>query len=311
MVLITGGLGYLGSRIAKYLIEQGYSVRIATSRTHATVPLELSDSQLVNIDLQNSGTLDAACNGVSTIIHLAAMNAQSSKDKPEQAIMVNSLGTLNLLKSAKKCNIDRFIYFSTAHVYGNPLVGLITEKTLPHPSHPYSITHRTAEDYVYEYSMSGDFYAVIFRLSNAIGYPLSKDIDCWSLVSNDLVKQLILKNKMTLHSSAWVERDFIAISDICRAVNFMLKFDQIKRCETYNLGSGNVLSLKALSGVISKKAEKLITRKPTLDFKDTTSQKDLKNLNYSIEKLKATGFCIDNDIEKEIEQLIIICNKWF
>jgi len=311
MILITGGLGYLGARIAKYLLDRGNKVRVATSRQNAFIPKELVGSEIVKIDLSAQKTLEVACDGVSIIIHLAGMDAKSCEKNPEQAILVNSLGTLNLLKAAKKSNIDRFIYFSTAHVYGKPLEGSFTEDTLPHPSHPYSITHRTAEDYVYEYSMAGHFSAVIFRLSNAVGCPISKDINCWMLVSNDLVRQLIINKKLQIYSNVYSERDFIAISDVCNAVNFMLKYDQLNHCEIYNLGSGCALNLKNLSELICDEAEKIIDRRPVVEFLHGSNNKSIHKLNYSVDKINGIGCHIGTNLNKEIKQLILMSQKWF
>jgi len=311
MVLITGGLGYLGGRIAKDLLEKGASVRIGTSRENASVPIELERAEIVKIDFNDFKTLASACHGVSVIIHLAALNSASCQSNPEQAIAINSLGTLKLLKAAKNSNVSKFIYFSTAHVYGNSLEGRVTENTLPRPIHPYSITHRTAEDYVYEYTMAGCMFGVIFRLSNAVGYPVSKDINCWTLVSNDLVKQLVTNNKLQLYSNVYMERDFIAISDVCNAVNFMLEYDQLNNYEIYNLGSGRALNLKNLSELISDEAEKIIGGRPVVEFLHSSNRKPIHKLNFSVDKIKGAGCHIGTNINKEIKQLIAMSQKWF
>ena len=129
-VLITGGLGYLGGRIAKYLIEQsGLSILLGTRKRNFSHPEWLTEGRLLPFDLLTENDLAAACRGVRYVVHLAALNHVDSEVDPEQALLLNSLGTLKLLRASEHEGVERFIYISTAHVYGSPLVGTITEQT--------------------------------------------------------------------------------------------------------------------------------------------------------------------------------------
>jgi UDP-glucose 4-epimerase len=312
MILITGGLGYLGGRIARQLLKEGYQVRIATSRKNALVPEEINECELVQIDLQDSKSLKIASEGISTIIHLAAMNAQACYKDPEQALIINSLGTLNLLKAANENIVSKIFYFSTAHVYGSPLLGDISELSLPQPIHPYSITHRTAEDYVFEYSKDNSLTGVIFRLSNAVGYPLSKDSDCWMLVVNDLVKQVVTNNKIQLRSGGATKRDFLPISDVCTAVSFMLENSQKTSCEIYNIGSGYSMSLNDLAELITERAENILGKRPNIEFLNKENNlEEMSELHYSVEKIISLGCHLENDISEEIDQLLMSCKRWY
>jgi len=312
MILITGGLGYLGGRIAKHLLEEGYKVRLATSRKNALIPKEINECEVVQINLQDFKSLKIATEGVSTIIHLAAMNAQSCSKAPEEALIVNSLGTLKLLKAAVENKVSKFIYFSTAHIYGSPLRGNISESSLPKPVHPYSITHRTAEDYVFEYSKDGPLSGVIFRLSNAVGYPLSKDSDCWMLVVNDLVKNVITDNKIQLRSSGDTKRDFLPISDVCTAVSFILENSLDTSCEVYNIGSGCSMTLNDLIELIAERAEKTLGKRPDIEFFDkNNSFEEVNDLHYSVEKIKSLGCHLNNNINHEIDKLLVLCKHWY
>ena len=94
MILITGGLGYLGVRITDYLLTLGYDVKIATSRKSPVIPEKFAKCECVKIDFNNEQSLYNAVDGVEHIIHLAALDADSSKKNPESALLVNGLGTL-------------------------------------------------------------------------------------------------------------------------------------------------------------------------------------------------------------------------
>jgi len=310
MVLISGGLGYLGGRIAKYLLDSGFQVRIGSSRSHPDVPSDLLSCEIVICDLSDKRSLENACKNVSSIIHLASLNAQECDHDPEAALLINGLGTLNLLNAAKKMGVTKFVYFSTAHVYGSPLQGIIDENSTPRPMHDYAITHRLAEDYVLQANSDKDITGSILRLTNSVGSPLNSKENCWMLVVNDLCKQTALNHSMELHSDELVQRDFIPISTVCSTVVDVLTTDVLDG-EIANVSSGTVLTLRELTNLIADRSEVVLGFRPNINFKRLPKGKPLESLFISNSKLKSSGFIIDTDLSYEIDQLLLNCNQWF
>ncbi len=302
MVLITGGSGYLGGRIAAHLEQLGYQVRVGKSVK--------SNSNGFPIDFTDDHSINSACDGISSIIHLAAMNAQSCNDNPEKALLINSLGTLKLLKAAKKNKISKFLYFSTAHIYGSPLIGEINEELLPRPLHPYSITHRVAEDYVMEEACQHGLSASVFRLTNAIGSPITPQANCWMLVANDLCRQAVINNSIKVHSNKFLQRDFIPISSICSVVSSSLNSNVLDG-EIVNLSSGIAITLQSLAVLIADRSEVVLGFRPHINFLNNSIETDTERLIISNSKLSDLGFKIDNNLSDEIDQLLLNCNKWF
>lgn len=302
MVLITGGSGYLGGRIATHLEQLGYQVRVGKSVK--------SNSNGFPIDFTDDHSINSACDGISSIIHLAAMNAQSCNDNPEKALLINSLGTLKLLKAAKKNKISKFLYFSTAHIYGSPLIGEINEESLPRPLHPYSITHRVAEDYVMEEACQHGLSASVFRLTNAIGSPITPQANCWILVANDLCRQAVINNSIKVHSNKFLQRDFIPISSICSVVSSSLNSNVLDG-EIVNLSSGIAITLQSLAVLIADRSEVVLGFRPHINFLNNSIETDTERLIISNSKLSDLGFKIDNNLSDEIDQLLLNCNKWF
>jgi UDP-glucose 4-epimerase len=310
MVLISGGLGYLGGRIAKYLLDSGFQVRIGSSRSHPDVPSDLLSCEIVICDLSDKRSLENACKNVSSIIHLASLNAQECDHDPEAALLINGLGTLNLLNAAKKMGITKFVYFSTAHVYGSPLQGIIDENSTPRPIHDYAITHRLAEDYVLQANSNKDITGSILRLTNSVGSPLNSKANCWMLVVNDLCKQTVLNQSMELHSDELVQRDFIPISTVCSTVVDVLTSDVLDG-EIANISSSVVLTLRELTNLIADRSEVVLGFRPNINFKRLPKGKPLESLFISNSKLKSSGCIIDTDLSYEIDQLLLNCNQWF
>ena len=310
MVLISGGLGYLGGRIAKYLLDSGFQVKIGSSRSHPDVPSDLLSCEIVICDLSDKRSLENACKNVSSIIHLASLNAQECDHDPEAALLINGLGTLNLLNAAKKMGVTKFVYFSTAHVYGSPLQGIIDENSTPRPIHDYAITHRLAEDYVLQANSNKDITGSILRLTNSVGSPLNSKANCWMLVVNDLCKQTVLNQSMELHSDELVQRDFIPISTVCSTVVDVLTSDVLDG-EIANISSSVVLTLRELTNLIADRSEVVLGFRPNINFKRLPKGKPLESLFILNSKLKSSGCIIDTDLSYEIDQLLLNCNQWF
>ena len=311
MILITGGSGYLGARLAKFLTQVRSEKVIIALRKDSSALIDLiPNCEFKTFDLTDQSSLDDLLTGVSHVIHLAALNAQQSFDDPSLAERVNVEGASNVVKASVKNRVKRIIYFSTAHVYSSPLKGLIDESIAPKNDHPYAMTHLKAEYEINKLLKGTITKHTIFRLSNAIGSPLIKETNCWMLVVNDIVKQLIEKDEIVFTSGKKTERDYIAISQICEVVNQVISDENERYDGIFNLGSGTSLSLESIAELVSKRAKKILSKDITITFPKDSIESDLK-LNFSIDKITNTGIKITPDLNKEIDHLLIKSKQWF
>ena len=299
MILITGGLGFLGGRITKHLRQNGFKVRVGS---------RIKSAETILMDFTNDLSLENSCKGVTHIIHLAGMNAQSSEIDPELSLTINGLGTLKLLKAAEIEGVSSFIFFSTVHVYGSPLCGEIDENSLLKPSSPYSISKRVAEDYVLE--ANKNISTTIFRLTNAVGSPVLKDSNCWMLVANDLCHQVVTSKNMNIYASEFVQRDFIPISGVCNAVHSSLLLDNSSG-GVFNLSSGASLSLRELSNIIVDRSKIVLGYKPSVSFINKEVKENFKELTISNSKLRESGIKTEVNLTKEIDSMLTNCVEWF
>jgi len=311
-VLITGALGYLGGRIADYLANQKEYELFLGLRGKRLIPESLSSSRCVTIDLTDSASLETACRGIDAIVHLAAMNEIDSSKDPELALQINGAGTLKLLQAAEYSGVKRFIYFSTAHVYGAPLVGTITEATLAKPVHPYAITHRTAEDFVFAAHTRKSMEGITVRLSNGFGAPLTSDVNRWTLVFNDLCRQAVETGQLKLQSSGLQRRDFITLHDVARGVHHLLGLSTAACGDgLFNLGGELPLRIIDVAERIQARCADIMEFTPAL-LRPEPEQGEVSNdLDYRIDKLKATGFKLTGNMDNEIDATLRLCLKEF
>jgi UDP-glucose 4-epimerase len=315
MILVTGGLGYLGGRIATSLIRQGLTVRLGSSRIDPQIPNELSSCHIVHTDFTSQESLNVACQGVDTIIHLAGMNASACGKNPEKALLLKGVGTQKLLLAAQLNAIKKVIYFSTVHVYSGALNGALNEYSLPRPSHPYSITHRLAEDLVLEANDKTDIDGIVFRLSNAVGSPVSADADCWTLVVNDLCRQIACSGEMNLNSNKDVQRDYVSISYISDVLSQVITDDSLSNAlagRISNMSSGISISLGDLVSLIQECSQVTLGVLPRCKF--SAVARDDQGLQPLSISSNLEGF-IDlescSDLVTEINHLLLNCRNWF
>ena len=313
-ILITGGLGYVGGRVAEWLSKNSDFNIVVTSRKpeSADLPGWLSKNQCIKLDVLNDNEIINACKNIDIIIHLAALNEIDSAHDPERALLINSLGTLKLLNSAKMAGVKRFIYFSTAHIYRSPLKGTLSETTLPHPVHPYAISHRTAEDFVLAMNFQKEMQGIVLRLSNSIGAPINAQVNRWSLVGNDLCRQAITNHTMHLKTSGIQKRDFIALPDVARAVNHIIELPEtLIDNGIFNLGGENSLSVYELALKIQKRCKLTSGFAPSILRPTSIKGEKSEPFKYSIEKLKSTGFFLEGNLDQEIDNTLMFCKKHF
>ena len=311
-ILITGGFGYLGGRLAQFLQQSGNHTIVLGTRDRKVKPEWLPNSDIVKIDWHSSDSLNQICKGVDVIIHLAGMNASECAVDPVMALEFNGVATAKLLNAAVNQQVKRFIYFSTAHIYDSPLTGEINESTLPKSLHPYATSHRSAEDVVLASHARKEIQGVVIRLSNSFGAPVNKDVNCWMLLVNDLCKQVITTNKMVLNSAGLQRRDFITMTDVCRATLHLINYDlNLLSRPLINLGGDWSPTVWEMANIISQIYLEHYGTEPILIRKDPSNNETSLDLNYHIDLLKSTGFVLQSAHGKEIKELLEFCKNAF
>ncbi len=315
-ILITGGLGYVGGRVANYLKEkEPYThILLTTRKKNRILPQWTEKFSILEMDVLDESSIANCLKGkeIDIIIHLAALNEIDSMKDPKSALEVNTKGTHGLLDLAHKMGIKNFIYFSTFHVYGNVLDPVVREETPTRPFHPYAITHRAAEDYVNYFKHYYGMRTLIFRLSNGYGYPMHKEVNRWTLVFNDLCKQAVTEGKILLRSSGRQYRDFISLHDVARAVHhFIFNIPNRWGDGLYNLGGNCSMSIlevaQKISDIYKLKYKREIKIKTKQDDNSSIIPKPIK---YDIEKLMGTGFNLKEDMFYEINKTLDLCKEF-
>ena len=311
-ILVTGGFGYVGGRVAVELALQLDANIVLGTRNMRASPEWLSDASVVITEWDDDVSLVDACRNVDTILHFAAMNEIDAAADPAAALQMNGVATARLVEAAKTSGVSKFVYLSTAHVYGSPLVGVINETMCPRPIHPYATSHRAAEDVVLAENVMGKLTGIVIRLSNSFGAPAHADVNRWSLLVNDLCRQVVSTKQLKLHSPGLQRRDFVTLADVSNAIVHLLGLQKDTLGNgIFNIGGAWSPTIYEMTQLIASRCEKVLGFVPTIIRPSPVGDEVAQELDYQINKLTQTGFSLSNNYNYEIDNTLLLCKQAF
>ncbi len=314
-ILVLGGFGFLGGRITQYFTDAGHNVFQGTSSKIKLVNSNVDGAKVVQIDWNNQEKLDFICRDIDLIIHASGMNSRDCIDDPIGALRVNAVSTASILQSAIKMHVKRFIYISTIHVYKDSLVGNISELDSVTNAHPYATSNRAGEDTVMWAQKNKFIDGIVVRVSNGFGAPKSKNANCWMLLVNDLCSQAVKNKKLVLNSNGLEIRNFIPISEICNAIDFLvcqIPFElRIGNDGPINIGSKTSISVLDMAKLIQSRCGPILGYTPELLVKEKKNSDKISYLNFKTNRLEALGYTYKHTLVNELDKLLIYCANNF
>ena len=310
-VLLTGGFGTLGGRISANLSKSPeINLRLA-SRQKRQPPSWAPKAEVCVVDFENQNSIKQMLYEVTHVVHLAALNDYECHDEPEKAQLVNVEYTRRVVEQAGQIKKLRFIYLSTIQVYGNSLTGVITETSPTDPQDAYSQTHLDAERIVEHAHNTQQLEGIRLRSANGFGAPMSPDAKIWQIIANDLCRQAVETKKLTLKSHGLQSRNFVPFTDVCSAVYHSLGMSPQQTGDgLFNLGGRKSLQIIQMAELVATRCGAVLGFTPKIEKPNETPDSVPPAFEYSSDKLLATGFILNCDLEREIDSLLQSCKNW-
>jgi UDP-glucose 4-epimerase len=243
-VLVTGGAGFIGSHLVERALAAGSRVRVLDNLStgkRSNLPAD-SRVEFIEGDIRDPRTVREVVQGVDAIAHLAAVaSVQASVDDPLGTHASNFDGTLNLLDAARHANVRRFVYASSAAVYGNTEQLPVEEAFTPRPLTPYASDKLAGEHYLEFYSGRYGMDAVAFRFFNIYG-PRQDPSSPYSGVISIMADRLARRAPMTIFGDGQQSRDFVYVGDLARIL-WRAVTGPHKSFQVMNVGRGQSASL--------------------------------------------------------------------
>jgi UDP-glucose 4-epimerase len=289
-VLVTGGAGYIGSVLVDRLISEGHQVNVIDDLSNGFAENIHKDAEFIEGSILDNNALSKALNSVEAVLHLAAkIRVEEGESNPELYKKVNVDGTLDLLKLCKEKGIKKFVFASTAAVYGNPEDFPVTEKSTEAPVNVYGKTKLEIDNYLTQNADSFGISSISFRFFNA-GGGYKNSAGKWLRIKHAGATHLIPSilhssdvKPLTIYGKDWPThdgtpvRDFIHVSDLANALVKSLNFLDKPGNTVINLGTATgstVLEvIQAAESSLNRKIHfKFADRRPGDSFALVTSR---------------------------------------
>lgn len=281
MILITGGAGYIGSHVNKQLHKEGYDTVVLDNLSNGYEDA-VKWGEFVKCDLSDTNEIDSLFKkyDIEGVMHFAGfISVGESVEYPAKYYKNNYKNTLGLLKIMKENSVNKFIFSSTAAVYGNPIEVPITENHPLNPINPYGKSKLMVELALEREanSTSSDFRYSALRYFNASGADIDGEIGERHNPETHLIPLIldaatkkrdniaIFGDDYNTHDGTCI-RDYIHVTDLAQA--HIKAFEYLdseiydsKNENIFNLGNGNGFSVKKVIDVCEKVTGNEIKRK--------------------------------------------------
>ncbi|MBT2663829.1 NAD-dependent epimerase/dehydratase family protein [Bacillus sp. ISL-45] len=243
-VLVTGGAGFIGSTIAEELLKAGHEVFIVDNLSTGKREYVPARAAFFPVDLLDNGDLAVVFKLVrpDVVIHQAAqISVQKSLEDPRNDAEINIAGALSLLKLCQQYKTGKFIFASSAAVYGNPQYIGVDEKHPLQPESFYGLSKLTAEHYIRLFSTLYGIDYSILRYANVFG-PKQDPLGEGGVISI-FMDRLVQGKALSIYGDGEQTRDFIYVKDIAAANLAALAAGSRS---TFNIGTNAQTSLNTL-----------------------------------------------------------------
>ena len=295
--LVTGGAGFIGSHLTKRLLKEGRAVTVIDDLSEGKWENLPKHRNLVKHEGSILDNMSKLVAGQDVIFHLAALpRLQRSLDDPWQTHRVNVDGTLNLLLTAKKHKIKRFIFASSSSVYGIQKRLPFSESMRPNPLVPYSLHKLVGEEYCKMFSDLWGLGTISLRYFNVYGPRMGSDSPYANLIPK-FIKLLSQDKTPTINGDGKQTRDFTYVSDVVSAT--LLAAESHLCGKVFNIGFGKSVSVNEVASAINRLMGKNI--KP---IHGPALVESKASLSSSLKARRDLGWKPKVDLEKGLRMMI-------
>ena len=254
--LITGVAGFIGSTLARAVLQRGDKVRgidnLVTGKLENIT--EIRDCmEFFQADINDSGAIAQACRGVDFIFHEAAIaSVPRSVADPVTSNFANVNGTLSLLVAARDAKVKRVVYASSSSIYGDTPTLPKHEGMVPNPISPYAVSKLAAEHYMQAFYRSYGLETVAIRYFNVFG-PRQDPTSQYSGVLAKFIPTMLRGVQPTIHGDGEQSRDFTFVQNVVEG-NLLAATAPAEQVagRAFNIATGKRISLNQVFVLLQK-----------------------------------------------------------
>jgi UDP-glucose 4-epimerase len=252
-VLVTGGAGFIGSHLVDGLVQAGERVTVLddfSSGEHGNLSHHpASRVRVITGSILDDASIEEALADCDRVYHLAVQCVRRSLSQPRQNHDINATGTLNLLESARRMGIRRFVYCSSSEVYGNASEDLLDEDTTPcRPVTVYGAAKLAGELYSEAYRQTYGLPTVVVRPFNAYGPRAHETGDLAEVVVRFLIR-ILNGLPPIIFGDGSNGRDFTYVTDVANGLRLAGESDSLVG-HRVNIAFGRMMTVRDVARTI-------------------------------------------------------------
>lgn len=295
-VLVTGGLGFIGRHLVHKLISLGKEVTILDNSSSAMVPSPPPGASLLAADVRDQHEVLRALAGVDLVFHVAAnANGTMSVTNPRLDFEINALGTFYLAEAATLASVRRFVYISSASVYGRPQYFPMDEEHPTRPFVPYGAS-----------KLAGELACLSLHHSRGLPVVIGRPFCAYGVGENPQLALVEVARYLRWHLNGQPiqvvgdpsrkTRDFVHIRDLVSGL--LLIADRAEAGEIFNVGSGTEVSMRQLVETIAS-----VTGQTVAINEISAITNDTYRLVADITKLRSLSYRPSTSLHEGVREL--------
>jgi UDP-glucose 4-epimerase len=244
--LVTGGAGFIGSNIVKLLVEEGHETTVLDDLSSGALTnlSAFKDLRFVEGDVRAPDAVEEAMRGTDTVFHLAAsVGNKRSIDFPLEDASINVIGTLQVLEAARRHGVRKFVFSSSAGIFGELKTLPIREDHAVEPDTPYGASKLGAEKACLAYAKLYPIECVCLRYFNVYG--VNQRYDAYGNVIPIFAHRILHQQPIHIFGDGEQTRDFVNVRDVARANYNAAQSRGVSGA--FNIGAGARISINALA----------------------------------------------------------------
>ena len=258
LALVTGGAGFIGGHLTARLLAEGWQVRVLdnfNSGDEANLRGLSGALEIQRGDIRDRDACQTACAGVDSVFHMAALaSVTGSIADPVGSHEVNLGGTLNMLTASRDASVRRFVFSSSAAIYGNTEILPTNENQPYNPQSPYAAHKACGEFYCKNFHALYGMEAVILRYFNVFG-PRQTLNSGYAAVVPLFIQAALANRSPVIFGDGKQTRDFIYVENIV-AANVLAATQKDIGGVGFNIAGGEALSLLKLVAHLERIADR-------------------------------------------------------